>query len=190
MNGFDADAITSVDTTGDADGIADVWLATERSVSLLALVVATFAGVQDEVPVGAIVTDHQGRILAAAGNRCVSGADPTGHAEMRSMRLAANRMENYRLTDARLTVTLEPCPMCLAAASMARLAQVRFAALRAWPVTTRQTRAPQQNLEHLQGAGALLRNFFAHKRELLYLGQDSALITGADGDEPLGSSIE
>ncbi|MBF0294750.1 MAG: nucleoside deaminase [Magnetococcales bacterium] len=134
------------------------WLQEEQAFSLLALVVATEAGMREEIPVGAVLADPVGRILATAGNRCLNPVDPSGHAEIRALRLAAARVGNFRLPLARLVITLEPCPMCLAALSMARLECIRFAASR--------TQDGQDILqEHANASAMLLRDFFQPKRE-------------------------
>jgi tRNA(adenine34) deaminase len=81
-----------------------------------------------EVPVGAVVTDKWGKILAAAGNRTLRDHDPTAHAEMLAIREAAKVLGFERLVDCDLHVTLEPCAMCAAAISFARVRRVYFGA--------------------------------------------------------------
>ncbi len=81
-----------------------------------------------EVPVGAIVVDGEGRIIGRGHNRPVTLHDPSAHAEILAMREAGRHLANYRLDDCTLYVTLEPCPMCLAAASHARIARIVYAA--------------------------------------------------------------
>jgi tRNA(adenine34) deaminase len=81
-----------------------------------------------EVPVGCVVTDKWGKILAAAGNRTLRDHDPTAHAEMLAIRGAARALGSERLVDCDLYVTLEPCAMCAAAISFARIRRVYFAA--------------------------------------------------------------
>ncbi|MBF0152363.1 MAG: nucleoside deaminase [Magnetococcales bacterium] len=103
---------------------------------LLSLVEAAQAGALSEVPVGAVVRDRHGRFLAQAGNRPVTDGDPAGHAEMRAIRQAAARVGNYRLVDAHLTTTLEPCPMCLETSRLTRFANIAFGITRTrdgWP---------------------------------------------------------
>ena len=78
----------------------------QRCIELAAL--AEAAG---EVPVGAVVV-HKGEIIAEAYNQPISTNDPSAHAEMIALRKAAKILENYRLSDVTLYVTLEPCPMC------------------------------------------------------------------------------
>jgi tRNA(adenine34) deaminase len=81
-----------------------------------------------EVPVGAVLVDDRGRILARDHNRPISTNDPTAHAEILVMRAAAASLGNYRLTGTRLYVTLEPCPMCAGALVLARVAGLVFGA--------------------------------------------------------------
>jgi tRNA(Arg) A34 adenosine deaminase TadA len=80
-----------------------------------------------EVPVGAVIV-RGAKILAAAGNRTLLDADPTAHAEMLAIRDACHALDSERLNDCDLYVTLEPCAMCAAAISFARLRRVYFAA--------------------------------------------------------------
>lgn len=94
----------------------------------LALEEATLAEAMGEAPVGAVLTDLQGRILARAHNRTVTDMDPTSHAEMLCLRQGAGEAGNHRLTESILTVTLEPCLMCLGAVVQARLAGVVYGA--------------------------------------------------------------
>ncbi|MBC7905898.1 MAG: nucleoside deaminase [Rhodospirillaceae bacterium] len=92
-----------------------------------ALTEARSAALRGEVPVGAIVV-KDGRIIAAAGNRVEELADPTAHAEMLALRAAAAQLGQTRLEGCDLYVTLEPCPMCAAAISLARIRRLFFAA--------------------------------------------------------------
>ncbi|MBF0425115.1 MAG: nucleoside deaminase [Magnetococcales bacterium] len=98
----------------------------DAAALLLALVAAAQAGAASEVPIGATLRDRHGRHLALVGNKPLLTVDPVGHAEMRALCLAAARVGNYRLGGTHLTVTLEPCPMCFEAASLARVATVGF----------------------------------------------------------------
>jgi len=81
----------------------------------------------NEVPVGAIVV-AEGRILASAHNSPIANNDPSAHAEMLALRKAARKTRNYRLVDATLYVTLEPCIMCAGAIIQARFCRVVFGA--------------------------------------------------------------
>jgi len=92
-----------------------------------ALFQAKLAGESGEVPVGAVLV-KKGVLLASAGNMPVSLHDPTAHAEIRVLRMAAEKLNNYRLADTTLYVTLEPCLMCAGALIHARVKRVVFGA--------------------------------------------------------------
>jgi tRNA(adenine34) deaminase len=92
-----------------------------------ALVLAAEAAAADEVPVGAVVL-HEGRIIGRGRNTREHGNDPTGHAEIQAIREAATHLDTWKLTGCELVVTLEPCPMCLAASQQARLSRVFYGA--------------------------------------------------------------
>jgi len=94
----------------------------------LALVEARAAATRGEVPVGAVVTDTSGAVIARAGNRTRELCDPTAHAEMLAIRAACVALGSERLTGCALWVTLEPCPMCAAAISFARIAKLHYGA--------------------------------------------------------------
>ncbi|RAI56971.1 nucleoside deaminase [Roseicella frigidaeris] len=94
----------------------------------LALAEARAAAARGEVPVGAVVTDAAGRVLAAAGNEVEARGDPSAHAELLALRAAAAGRANKFLGDCILTVTLEPCPMCAQAASLFRIGRLVFGA--------------------------------------------------------------
>ncbi len=94
----------------------------------LALEEARAGAAAGEVPVGAVLTDDQGRVLARDHNRPLSTNDPTAHAEILVLRAAAARVGNYRLTGTSLYVTLEPCPMCAGALLQARVARLIYGA--------------------------------------------------------------
>ena len=94
----------------------------------LALAQAAQAQLLGEVPVGAVLVDGQGELLASGFNRTIIDHDPTAHAEIVALRAGAKQMQNYRLPGASLYVTLEPCAMCLGAMLHARLARVIFGA--------------------------------------------------------------
>lgn len=82
-----------------------------------------------EVPVGAVVVDvAAGEVLASAGNEMRARGDPTAHAEMLAIRAAARRIGDQRLVGCDLYVTLEPCPMCAHAITLARFRRLYFAA--------------------------------------------------------------
>ncbi len=93
-----------------------------------ALRYAQLCAKHNEVPVGAVVVDNKGNIIAAAGNEVLLRKDVTAHAEMLAIRAASEILGSERLVDCDLYVTLEPCPMCAAAISMARIRRLYFAA--------------------------------------------------------------
>ena len=93
-----------------------------------ALLEAEKAAAEGEVPVGAVVADDRGKVVARAHNRPLALQDPTAHAEILAMREAAKRWGNYRLVGATLVVTIEPCIMCMGAALHARVARIVFGA--------------------------------------------------------------
>lgn len=94
----------------------------------VALDEARAAAARGEVPVGAVVVAPDGEIVARAGNRTRELADPTAHAEMLAIRAACARLGQERLVGHDLYVTLEPCPMCAAAISAARIARLYYGA--------------------------------------------------------------
>ena len=94
----------------------------------LALIEAEEAARAGEVPVGAVLVDAHGHVLAKAGNRVESLSDPTAHAEILALREAARVRGAPRLEDCDLYVTLEPCALCAAAISFARIRRLYFGA--------------------------------------------------------------
>ena len=138
----------------------------------LALNEARAAANHDDVPVGAVLLDPSGAIVAAAGNERELVQDATAHAELLTLRRAAETLGSWRLTDHTLVVTLEPCTMCAGALVLARVSRLVFGAYDAkagavaslWDVV----RDPRLNhrVEVRGGVleaecGALLRDFFA-----------------------------
>ncbi len=99
-----------------------------RSPMALALAEAEAAAARGEVPVGAVLVDGRGTVLAAAGNRVEADHDPLAHAEMLVLRAGAARLGARRLGECDLWATLEPCAMCAAAIGLARLRRLYFAA--------------------------------------------------------------
>ncbi len=93
-----------------------------------ALVLAEAAGAAGEVPVGAVLLDAQGQLLAEAANRRERDCDPTGHAEIVALREGCRSLGNWHLTGCTLYVTLEPCPMCAAAILQARVQTLVYGA--------------------------------------------------------------
>jgi tRNA(adenine34) deaminase len=82
----------------------------------------------DEVPVGAVVVDADGRLIAADSNRTITNTDPTAHAEILALRAAALRVGNYRLVGSTVYTTIEPCAMCAGALVNARVARLVYGA--------------------------------------------------------------
>ncbi len=140
----------------------------------LALEEARAAASRGEVPVGAAIV-KDGQVIARAGNRPRALRDPTAHAEMLAIRIACETLGDDRLTGCDLYVTLEPCTMCAAAISFARIRRLYFGALDpkggAVESGVRFFSAPTcHHAPELYGgmreaeAGALLRSFFAGRR--------------------------
>ncbi|MCF8527891.1 MAG: tRNA adenosine(34) deaminase TadA [Candidatus Nanopelagicales bacterium] len=93
-----------------------------------ALAQAEQAAAEGEIPIGAVVLDSQGNVLASAHNSREASHDPTAHAEVLALRAAAERQQSWRLDGCTLVVTLEPCPMCAGAAVMSRIGTLVFGA--------------------------------------------------------------
>ncbi len=141
---------------------------------LAALEQARKAQAAGEVPVGAVVV-KDGEIVGLGFNAPIGRHDPTGHAEILALRAAATKLDNYRLPDCELYVTLEPCAMCVGAMLHARIARLVYGA--ADPKTGACGSVldlfSEPRLNHhatvtkgvmAQECGALLREFFAAKR--------------------------
>jgi tRNA(adenine34) deaminase len=94
----------------------------------MALAEARAAAARGEVPVGAVVVDATGTVLARAGNEVEARNDPTAHAEVLALRAVAAVRGEARLPDCELVVTLEPCPMCAQAISFFRIRRLTFGA--------------------------------------------------------------
>lgn len=92
-----------------------------------ALELADAAAMMGEVPVGAVLV-HEEQVIAMGYNQPIASKDPTAHAEIVALRAGAQLLDNYRLDDTTLYVTLEPCPMCAAAIVHARVRRVVFGA--------------------------------------------------------------
>ena len=93
-----------------------------------ALEEARAAAVRGEVPVGAVILSPEGEIIAVAANRTIELADPTAHAEILAIRMACEKIGNYRLTGCTLISTIEPCVMCAGAIVNARIARLIYGA--------------------------------------------------------------
>ncbi len=135
---------------------------------------ARAAAERGEVPVGAVVV-ADGRIIARAGNRTIADCDPTAHAEIVALREAAAAVANYRLLDATLYVTIEPCAMCAGAMIQARIARLVYGAddPKSGAVSSCLSVLDHPQLNHRvevtlgvqrDEAAALLRDFFAARR--------------------------
>ena len=140
----------------------------------VALEEAREAARMGEVPVGAVLV-AESRILARAGNRTIRDCDPTAHAEIVVLRKAAETIRNYRLLDATIYVTIEPCAMCAGAMIQARIARLVYGADDAKGGAVRSCFSlldhPQLNhrVEVTQGvlaseAADVLKTFFAARR--------------------------
>ena len=140
-----------------------------------ALAAARGAAAAGEVPVGAVLVDQAGAVIATAANRTRRDSDPTAHAEMLVIRDAAARLGNERLDGCALWVTLEPCAMCAGAIAHARIARLYYGA--ADPKGGAIEHGPrlfgQPTVHHRpevyggigeQEAAALLRDFFIERR--------------------------
>ncbi|MFN0140033.1 MAG: tRNA adenosine(34) deaminase TadA [Pyrinomonadaceae bacterium] len=95
---------------------------------LQAINLAREAEKKGEVPVGAVIVDEKGAILSAACNLTIKNIDPTAHAEILALRIAAARVGNYRLNGATVYTTIEPCAMCAGALVNARVARLVYGA--------------------------------------------------------------
>lgn len=100
----------------------------DRDAMRVALDEARAAGAQGDIPIGAVVLDADGQVIARAGNARERHADPTAHAEIDALRLAAQALGSWRLDGCTLVVTLEPCPMCAGAVVMSRIDRLVFGA--------------------------------------------------------------
>jgi tRNA(adenine34) deaminase len=140
-----------------------------------ALRLAREAGASGEVPVGAVVVLN-GALIGSGANGPIAANDPTAHAEIVALRMAAQRVGNYRLEGATLYCTLEPCVMCAGALVHARVARVVFGArdLRFGGVRSKFRLADSEILNHraevtegVMGAecAALLQEFFEGRRQ-------------------------
>ena len=140
----------------------------------LAIEEARKALAHDDVPVGAVVV-HEGEVVGAGHNERERRQDPTAHAELLALRSAAQALGHWRVLDATLYVTLEPCPMCAGAIVLARVPRVVFGATspKAGAAGTVLNVLAEPRLNHrplveggllAEEAGALLREFFAARR--------------------------
>ena len=141
----------------------------ERALSL-----AQQAADLGEVPVGAVVVANN-QVIGEGFNQPIKANDPTAHAEIVAMRNAAAYLENYRLSDCDLYVTIEPCTMCVGAMIHARIRRIIFGAPepRAGALTSQLKLLDQSHFNHSidwvggvleQPCGALIKNFFKSRR--------------------------
>lgn len=141
----------------------------------LALAEARAAGQEGDVPVGAVLLDPAGQVLAAAGNQREQASDPTAHAEVLALRAAARALGSWRLTGCTLVVTLEPCTMCAGALVLARVERLVFGAYdpKAGAVASLWDVVRDRRLNHrvevrggilASACQAVLRDFFADQR--------------------------
>lgn len=100
----------------------------DEAAMRIALAEAALAAQDGEIPVGAVVLDSSGSVVARAHNQREGSVDPTAHAEVLALREAAAVLQRWRLDDCTLVVTLEPCPMCAGAVVMARIPRLVFGA--------------------------------------------------------------
>jgi tRNA(adenine34) deaminase len=135
---------------------------------------ARLAAEKGEVPVGAVLV-VDGVIVSRAGNRTIADCDPTAHAEVVTLRMAAKEIGNYRLLNATLYVTIEPCAMCAGALIQARVSRLVYGAddAKGGAVRSCFTMLDHAQLNHrveatagvlASEAAALLREFFAARR--------------------------
>lgn len=150
-------------------------MSTDESYMRRALELARAAEAEGEVPVGAVLV-LDGAVVGEGRNAPIGRCDPTAHAEMLALREAGARTQRYRFGGATLYVTLEPCPMCMAAIVHARVARVVFGA---WDprqgaagsaFDLANARALNHRVDAFGGVladecGALLKDFFRRRRE-------------------------
>ena len=104
------------------------FLAADVEVMRRAIDEAEAGGASGDIPIGAILLDPCGAVIASAHNERERSGDPTAHAEILAIRAAAAQLGNWRLEDCTLVVTLEPCPMCAGAIVMSRIGRLVFGA--------------------------------------------------------------
>jgi tRNA(Arg) A34 adenosine deaminase TadA len=142
----------------------------------LALAEAGAAAARGEVPVGAVAVSSEGQVIAVAGNRICELRDPTAHAEMLAIRAACAAIGSERLIGCDLYVTLEPCAMCAAAISLARIRRLYYGASdpKGGGVEHGARVFSQPTCHHAPDvypgiaeseSAALLKSFFAERRE-------------------------
>ncbi len=151
-------------------------LMTDFDYMTLALEHARLAAERGEVPVGAVVVDQDGRILAGDGNRTIELHDPTAHAEIVALRQAGEKVGNYRLSGTTMYVTIEPCVMCAGALVHARVGRLVYGATdpKAGGVVSCYEVGRDNKLNHLIEVGSglmqeecslILKDFFRQRRK-------------------------
>ena len=150
--------------TGDFESLMD-----------LALTQARLAEAAGEVPVGAVLVEGSGEVIAAGFNQPISAKDPTAHAEIVVLREGARRLGNYRLPGVTVVVTVEPCLMCAGALLNARVARVVYGAREPkWGAFESLLRLENLGFNHRielipgvreKECADLMRNFFKSRRE-------------------------
>ena len=139
-----------------------------------ALELARRSAADGEVPVGAVVV-RDGAIVGSGSNHPISAADPTAHAEIQALREAGRTLDNYRLSDSTLYVTLEPCAMCAGAMVHARIKRLVYGAAdpKSGAAGSVFDLVRSQQMNHrietsggvlAQECGTLLRDFFRSRR--------------------------
>lgn len=146
-----------------------------KSLMGLALSQARLAEAAGEVPVGAILLDDSGEVIASGFNQPISAKDPTAHAEVVVLRDAAGRLGNYRLPGTTLVVTVEPCLMCAGALLNGRVARVVYGAREPkWGALESLLRLESLGFNHRievipgvreKECAELMRDFFKSRRE-------------------------
>jgi len=146
-----------------------------ESMMDLAIAQARLGEKAREVPIGAVLLDASGAVLAAGFNQPISANDPTAHAEVVVLREAARKLANYRLPETTLVVTVEPCLMCAGALVNARVGRVVYGAREPkWGGVESLLRLEDVGLNHrieviagvrAEECGELLREFFRSRRE-------------------------
>ncbi len=140
-----------------------------------AMQLAAQAEQQGEVPVGAVLV-REGEVIGEGFNQPISSCDPTAHAEVVALRAAAKRMNNYRLPNTTLYVTVEPCSMCAGSLIHARVGRLVYGAQepRAGVVESQMALLSQEFFNHridvkggvlAEECGRLMGDFFARKRQ-------------------------
>ena len=136
---------------------------------------ANIAGERGDIPIGVVIVTDQGEIIARAGNSREQRKDPTAHAEILALRAAGAQLGDWRIARSTMYVTLEPCPMCAGAITMARVPRL---VIGAWneeygAVGSRWDLVRDQRMNHqvevipgvlANETGQLVREFFSEKR--------------------------